>query len=356
VKNYFLKFLIKLFAPCIQKHPQTKLRKILVVATTALGDTLWATPAIESLRKSFPDAYIGVLTSSIGEQVLRHHPYISKIYLLKKFSLRLWKNLYREQFDTVLLFHASQRWTLPLCALIGAQKIIGTYGINKGLDCLLTDPMPGSNEHEIRRRLNMVEKAGGKITTEALSLFLRPEEKFPNLSNGFMAQIFKRSGRWVALHPGSKDAFKRWPEENFAALGRALKKQLNCEILITGTVAEEALTKRIADQIPGAHRADPKLPFRSFAALIDQMDLLICNDTGPFHVACALQKPVIGIYTSTDPKLCGGHRASHATVIAKKPTCTPCLRKKCALPFCFLQIGVDEVLNAALKLFIGGFA
>jgi len=339
LKNLLLKNLVPAIKRFIPEHPQTENRRFLLISTTALGDTLWATPAIESLRNSFPKAYIAILTSPIGHQVLKHNPHLSKVYTLDRFSFSLWKKLYQDQFDTILLFHASQRLILPLLSLLGAQNIIGTSGINKGLDRLLTDPMPPIYEHEISRRLRIVEKAGGKTATERLSFFLQPQEK-----------LKKQKGRWIAIHPGSKDPFKRWPTQNFIQLGKDLKKHLNCEILITGTAEEELLMKSIANQIPGAHVANPHLSLRSFAALLETMDLLICNDTGPFHLACALNKPVIGIYSSTDPNLCGGHHCPSAITIGKRATCDPCLKRKCRLPFCLLQIGPCEVLNAALKV------
>jgi ADP-heptose:LPS heptosyltransferase len=247
----------------------------------------------------------------------------------------LWKELYDEKFDTVLLFHASQRLTLPLCALIGAKKIVGTAGINKGLDCLLTHPLPNKAQHEIVRRLKIAEAIGALPATEKLSLFI--DETLPPRSKG----------TWVALHPGSKDAFKRWPKEKFIELGRRLKKELSCEILITGTKEERALMEEIASEIPGAHVDLPNRSLREFAALLNQMDLLISNDTGPVHLASALNKPVVAIYASTDPFLCGPHKAEKAVVISRRPTCDPCLKRKCHLPFCFLQIGVDEVFEAA---------
>lgn len=341
LKNTFLKAALSAFA--IPPRPPTQQKRILAVATTALGDTLWATPALESLRKSFPDCYLGVLTSPIGMAILKNNPYVDKLFLaeeplLPKF-FRLKKALVAEKFDTVLLFHASQRLALPLCASIGASRIVGTQTINKGLDFLLTDPLPNSRQHEIVRRLKMVERIGGSIHSETLSLFLQSDELLP-----------KREGRWVAIHPGSKDRFKRWPEKKFAEVGLALKEKLGCEILITGTRDEEDLMQKTAAMIPGSHIADRDLPFRRFAALLQQMDLLICNDTGPFHTACALGTPVIGLYAATDPSLCGPHRAAKGLAIAKKSSCTPCIKRKCRSPFCLLQIGACEVTDTALKL------
>jgi ADP-heptose:LPS heptosyltransferase len=341
MKNIFLKRATQFLQKWIPKHQNT--HHILVVATTALGDTLWATPAIENLRKSFPHALISVLTSPIGMQVLQSNPHIDKLFLLKEPLLHhffsLWKVLYKEQFDTVLLFHASQRLTLPLVSLLGASRIIGTGGINKGLDALLTDPLPNEEQHEIVRRLKIAEQIGAIPSVQTLSFFLHTHEHHPPRS----------PGPWIALHPGSKDAFKRWPQSKFIELGNRLKASTSCEILITGTKEERKLMEEVASAIPGAHIDEPNRTLRSFGALLHQMNLLISNDTGPVHLACALNTPVIALYSPTDPLRCGPHHAPHALAISKRPTCNPCLKRKCREPFCLLQISVDEVLTQALK-------
>ncbi|MDE3048028.1 MAG: hypothetical protein KGI83_06740, partial [Verrucomicrobiota bacterium] len=130
MKNRLLKGLVKWGRLFIPHNP--KKNHILVVATTALGDTLWATPAIESIRASLPDCFLAVLTSPVGMQVLKHNPHIDKLFLLKeplsRHCFSLWRQLIKEKFDTVLLFHASQRLTLPLCSLLGAQTLVGTAG------------------------------------------------------------------------------------------------------------------------------------------------------------------------------------------------------------------------------------
>ncbi len=341
MKNILIKRVIHLARPLVPKHNPAS--RILIVSTTALGDTLWATPAIANIRAAHPKAYIACLTSPIGLQVLKHNPHIDQLYLLKeplfRHFLPLWKTLYKQQFDTILLFHASQRLTLPLCALLGATQIIGTAGINKGLDSLLTHPLPNHQQHEIVRRLKIAEEIDAPTKEETLSFYLQPHEL-----------LSPRAGRWIALHPGSKDSFKRWPTQSFIQLGKRLKQTFSCEILITGTQEERPLMEEIQKAIPGAHIDEPNRSLRQFASLLNQMDLLISNDTGPFHLACALNRPVIGIYSSTDPTLCGPHKAPHATVIARRPSCDPCLKRKCRQPFCFLRISPEEVVEAACAL------
>lgn len=339
MKNIFLKRFVKTAQKFIPKHK--KQNNILIVTTTALGDTLWATPAIESIRRAFPDVYLAALTSPTGMEVLKNNPYLNRCFLLEEPLLHkfvpLWKQLYREQFDTVLIFHASQRLTLPLCSLIGATKIIGTLGINKGLDELLTDPLPNLVQHEIVRRLKMVEAIGVAPSTEKLSFFL--QNPLPK----------RKNGPWIVLHPGSKDSFKRWPKEKFIELGKKLKNEISCKIVVTGK--EKELIDEVAANIPNAAAEYPET-LNEFAQLLNQTDLLVSNDTGPVHLAAALNKPVVAIYASTDPLLCGPHKAENAVAISRRTTCDPCLKRKCRVPFCFLQIGVNEVYAQAVKMLV----
>jgi len=329
MKNKLIVWLVRLLQRFI---PVNHTGSILVVSTTALGDTLWATPALESLRASFPNAHLAVLTSPVGEQVLRHNPWTNVVHVLREPVLprffSLWKQL--RSFETVIVLHASQRLVFPLCALLGARRLVGSSGWNKGLDSLFTDIVPDKKQHEIVRRLELVERVGAKRVSEKLSYFIQPEERV--------------SGGYVVLHPGAKDAFRRWPESHFAALGQMLRKRGH-EVLVTGNKAEELMVQRVSAQIPGATTSDPTLSLRQFAGLLSGAKLVITNDTGPLHLACALNIPVLAVFACTDPALFGPHRAEQARVIARHPTCDPCLKRTCRRPFCQLQISPDEVLR-----------
>ena len=326
MKNKLIVWLVRLLQRFI---PVNHTGSILVVSTTALGDTLWATPALESVRASFPEAHIAVLTSPLGEQVLRHNPWTNAVHVLGGF-FSLWKLLRQQQFQTIVVLHASQRLVFPLCALLGAQRIVGTAGWNKGLDCLFTDIVPAKQQHEMVRRLELVERVGAKRVSETLSYFIQPEERL--------------SGNYIVLHPGAKDPFRRWPESHFVALGQSLRARGH-EILVTGNKAEELMVQRVSAQIPGAKTSDPTLSLRKFAGLLSGAKLVITNDTGPLYLACALKVPVLAVFACTDPALFGPHRAEQARVIARRPPCDPCLKRSCRRPFCQLQISPQEVLN-----------
>lgn len=345
-KNSLIRQLVSLQRPA--PDGAREIRRILVVSTTAMGDTLWATPAIENLRLHFPNAHIAVLTSPIGLQVLKYNPQINRLILLKEPMLphlfSLVKTIKKESFDAALIFHASQRLALPLCSLCQIPRIIGTKGINKGLDDYLTDPIEHGLEHEIERRQQILTRINVPPIVRTLSYHVQPSER-----DAARRYIGETNKPLIAIHPGSKEPFRRWPASCFALVGRHLLEKFGCEIFLTGNSAEKRLLEKIKYLLPEA-RIVSSSSIRFLGALLEQMDLVLSNDTGPFHLACAVNRPAVGLYVSTDPMLCGPYLAPRSIVISRKPTCEPCIKRRCRDPFCFLQISPDEVFNACSKI------
>lgn len=328
----------------------SKADSFLIVSTTGLGDTLWGAPAIRALREAYPDAYIGLLTSPIGQQLFKHCPHLSEIFTFRKpsfFSLFfLYRSLKKKQIGTAFVFHTSQRPILPLCYLIGASRIVGTEKMNKDLDFILTEKLPKKPIHEIARRLEIV---GVPADKPFLELFLSDQDREE-------AETFLNQHEIppyipiVGIHPGAKDKFKQWPPDQFIKLGNRLVDALGCQVFVSGSEEERALVEEIASQVRGAIPLAGELSLLPFAALLQKVCVFITNDTGPMHIAYAMNAPTVALFCPTDPKLCGPFFATRVKVIAKQLTCSPCLRKRCRSPFCLLQIGIDEVYEAAIEL------
>jgi ADP-heptose:LPS heptosyltransferase len=285
-----------------------------------------------------------------------HNPHVDEIFTLRSPAAGslacLLPALRQRAISTVFLFHASQRPVLPFAAMLGASEIIGSEGINKGLDDLLTTRVPARKAHEIVRRLDLVERAGAYARHRSLELYLSEQDE--ELASSFLR-------KWAAppylpivgLHPGAKDRFKQWAPEAFVEVGKRLQAHLGCRIIVTGNREEQELAARVATDIPGAASAAGALPVRALAALFKRMALVISNDTGPMHAACAVGVPTIALFGPTDPALCGPCDAPRAAALAKPPTCTPCVKKRCQDPFCMLQLSPAQVFETALRLYYG---
>ncbi len=349
LKNLLLKGLCKL-SQLLPKYTDSN-QRFLIVSTTGLGDTLWATPAIRALRYTYPQAYIGVLTTPLGKDVLKNNPHLNDIFVLKKpilFSvIKLLPMLRKKQIGTTIVFHASQRIILPLCAFIGSSQIIANQDMNKGLDIILTKTIKRKPIHEIQRRLDLISLVGGKTFDFHMEIFCNQTDKTcaQKILEHIPAHI-----PIVGMHPGAKDKNRQWPAENFIELGRRLQNHLGCSLILTGGPSEKKLIQQIANALPLSIPCVGNLSIHTLAALIQRLSLFVVGDTGPMHIAFAVKTPAVTLFCPSDPKLFGPYFVDNCSVIKKHQTCTPCLKKKCREPFCLRQISPQEVFTQALEL------
>lgn len=360
LKNFLIRWLITAVQPMQKrKVAHRPPNSFLIVSTTGLGDTLWATPALRALRTSYPDSTISVLTTVLGEQILSRNKVIDEIFVLEEpliwSAFRLFSTLRKHQFDAVVIFHASQRFILPFCKLLDVPRIVATKGLQKDLDFLLTDAIENRPEHEIERRLSLVQALGAAHVNTGLEFPLHKSEE-QEAQQFLMQREIPDHLPLIGLHPGAKNKFKEWSPDNFIEVGTRLTQHTGCQIIVSGSAEEARLVYEIANRIPGAIPLAGELSVGTFAALIKRYALFITNDTGPMHLAFAVKTPTVALFGPTDPQLCGPWHAQLAEVIARPKTCSPCLRKRCQEPFCMLQISPDQVYDRAVALFFSSSA
>ncbi|MGD2168881.1 MAG: glycosyltransferase family 9 protein [Chlamydiota bacterium] len=337
-KNKFFKIFVKTVSFFLKKNCiNSKNLRVLILSTTGLGDSLWATPAFSILKQYFPNAYLAVLTTPFGEQVFQNNPHVNQIYTLASSWFFLWKKLKKEKFQVVFHFHTSQRFVLPLSCIIGAEKIVGTKNKCKGLDFLLTNAFDDNKTHEVVRRLEQLEALQIFTKPSTLSFYLTEKEK--EQSRKFVTPNKLK----VAIHPGAKDSYKCWPSSNFIKLIHLLHKNFSIDLYLTGSFHEMSALEKIASEAPFVQIVQ-NFDIRKFAGLLSQMNLVISNDTGPMHLAEALNIKTIGIFSPTNPNLCGP-LSENSYVFYKKRTCSSCIARKCREPFCLYQIGPEEVFE-----------
>ncbi len=356
IKNSIIKVIIGLSRGTglvKEKTSKSQPSRFLIVSTTGIGDTLWGTPAIRALKETYPDSYIGLLTTSTGAELLKGNPYIDSFFIFRRglrlFSLlNLLKKLRRQRFDMAFIFHASDRVILPLIFYTGSQ-IIGIIGQNKGLDFVLSRAIRQEDIHAVNMRLRLVKEAGARTSRPTLDLYLTRQDRED--ASRFLRVLGCNSDRLtIGLHPGAQKPFKCWPAERFIETGNWLVRDRDCRVIITGNMEERALCKYIASRVKGAISIAGRATLRETAAIIEGMKLFITNDTGPMHIAFALRTPTVALFCPTEPKLCGPVDTDKAVIIKKPLTCDPCKGKNCLNPLCMNQITVQEVLEAAQLL------
>lgn len=351
LKDFFLNTLIKCLSYFSPKNPfNTTNKRILIVSTTGLGDTLWGTPAIASIKRSYPEAYIGLLTSPVGFQALKNSPHIDAFFVFQRGRFhkipQLLRSLRAEKFQVALIFHVSQRLAVPIVKLSGVTEILGTPELTKGFDHYLTKLLGLKNfVHEIERRLVISSALTLRETTPHIEM--NPNQKDIEKAKELIKNL---ASPLIAFHPGSKDPFKRYDLNYFAEVANCLKNKLGATIFITGSKEESSLCQQFQKLVPGSIQLCGTLNILELAALFGELDLLITDDTGPMHIGFAMKTKTIALFGPTNPTLCGPYKAKNAFVFSVDRTCRPCLGKQCRSPFCLLQIPPRDIIKKALDM------
>jgi len=153
----------------------------------------------------------------------------------------------------------------------------------------------------------------------------------------------------VALNPGAAWPNKRWPAARFGALAAALHARRGLRSIVLWGPGEEALAREASDASQGAALPAPQTTLDDLLAIVAEARLVVSGDTGPLHLAAAVEAPIVGIYGPTDP-MRNGPWAPDDIAVSRSAIC-PCFhRRQChAERWCLLDVTVDEVVDAALR-------
>jgi heptosyltransferase-2 len=252
--------------------------------------------------------------------------------------------------DVVVVLPHSFRSAL-IAWLSGAPRP-GGYGRN-GRGLLLTDALAPYRERRriqpvymAREYLGLVQALGCQDDGEGLQLHADTErvEDVRHLLTG--------AGPLVGIAPGA--AFgpsKRWPVQRFARVAALLHECAGARCVVLTGPGEEEL-RRAFDNVPSVQNIRPDDETGSVSwlkAIVSQLDLLVCNDSGVRHIAVAFGVPVVCIMGPTSPCYTEGpYEKGH--VIRADVDCAPCQDRVCKTDHrCMTRIEPEQVVAAALE-------
>ncbi len=344
--NKFFAFCKKLNFP--KRHfNQMDFSRILIVSNTGVGDTMWGTPALQMLRKKYPESHITVLASPLSYAVLKNNPHIDEIIVIKRggglsYFLKF-ISFYRKKFDTIILFHCSYKWTTPFAYFLGPRRLIGFKHDAKDFVFLLTEVLEAQLNHPIIQRLMLVKRIGVLEDLYEMKIYLEPSE-YQEAHNFLAASKIDRTKPLIGLQPGASEVFKCWPVEYFAELAHQLYAT-GATLVVFGNAKEIELAQEIGKRAPIIMAAG-QLSLRASAALLSQMDAFVTNDTGPLHLALSFKLPLVTIFGPTPAHLCWPHLNNPRVRILSRPSpCEVCVYRKCRKPYCMELIEVKEVFD-----------
>ena len=290
-------------------------RKIAVLRPNAVGDFVFALPALHALKQRYPDADIVLLGKEWHAGFLRGRPGpVGRVAVMppvpgvgapvgaicdEEAIDRFVDAMRAERFDIALQMFGAGHYSNPFLLRLGARL---TAGARADGAPLLARWVPYCEPNN--RRLALLDIAALAGAWPGLQS-LPPLPPLPELAVTdadrleAAAAVPLASGvgeRLAVLQPGATDPRRRWPAERFAALGDWLA-QAGMRVAVNGAAGEAALV----DEVVGAMRHPAiglagVLGLGGLCGLLERAALVVSNDTGPLHLALALDRPSVGIF------------------------------------------------------------
>jgi ADP-heptose:LPS heptosyltransferase len=343
-------------------------KNILIVRIGAVGDVLMATPLVSAIRKTFPDSYIGFLTSEYAMPLFQYNREVNALYSIKHRKLPYWLSrekqrltgeMKKKKWDAIFLLESNPIFA-SLIKKFNAEAIYGFKGETSGY---LTNSIPFSPySHVISNFLKLGSLLGKGLNEYPMKLYWDD-----NAANKVKTMLNKLPDNYpkIAIHAGFGPSGKKgrkavgvksWPIERFREAIIRLNKKIGASFVLTGTGEEFATNESIIKglKFPALNLAG-KTTIPELGALLNEMDMLISIDSSPAHIAAAVGTPLIVLWgPAIETKMRPVSLNSPVIVINKHIPCSPCYetprKDSCKDNICMKEIQVDDVVEEALKL------
>jgi lipopolysaccharide heptosyltransferase II len=344
-------------------------RQVLAVRLDNLGDLLMSTPALAALRQALPQARITLLGSPASTALAPHLADVDEVLPYAApwapgppsaagADRRFIDRLAACGFDAAVVFTVCTQSALPaalLCLLAGIPLRLAHARENPYQ--LLThwvrdeDRVGDGMRHEVQRQLDLLRAIGVPAPASARLRFRQRPQDEHAMREHLAAAGGDPQRPWLLLHPGATAASRRWPPERFAAAADRIAEASGCQVVFAGGEAERAAVDaaRSAMRRPSVSLCGV-LNVGELAAAIAGAELLVCNNSGPAHIAAAVGTPVVVLYALTNPQHTPWQVPS--AVLSHDVPCRNCLKSVCPQGHhaCLLGVQPDAVAQAALAL------
>ena len=355
--------------------------KILIVRLGAMGDILHALPAATSIRAALPNATIGWLVEERWSELLTaqgrkatpynvspQKPVVNNIHTL---DTRRWRQHFFRPSATTEILGALRRvkkidydFALDfqgaiksgIFAKLGGAKILAGYADPResATRYFYRKALLRQGKHVIEQNLALANEALHPVLGGRELKLLAPQLPVDPTAEAWADSEIGRLGiaSYAIVNPGAGWGAKQWPAERYGEVAKALALH-NVKTLVNASAEEGDLARAVVNA-SGGNAFELRCTIGQLIALTRRARILIGGDTGPLHLAAALEIPVVGLYGPTDPERTGpfGARA----IALRHPESETTFSHHRAVEAGLLKISAEEVIAAARHLLGGGNA
>ncbi len=336
--------------------------KILIIKLSAIGDVVQTLPALEAIKKTYPDSEITWVVEEAAAGILEGHPLIDRLLISRR------KSLLRKLRNPFTVFTGLRgifgfiRDLRSMCydiaidfqGLFKSGIVIGMARAERkiGFDCtrefsylFLNEKMPAYDieRHALDRYLDVARYLGARDAAPVCTL---PIERELGTIRQRIAEVRREGQPLVVVNPVARWKTKLWRERNFAELADRLVKEKNASVIFTGGPDDRTVIERIQSLMrERARNWAGEVTLKELAALASEAELFITTDTGPMHLAAAAGARIVSLFGPTAPWRTGPYGGKHV-VVRTGIDCSPCFQRECKKAvMCMEGITVDDVME-----------
>ncbi|MBV8780651.1 MAG: lipopolysaccharide heptosyltransferase II [Phycisphaerae bacterium] len=346
--------------------------KILIVQPSWVGDAVMATPTLRAIRSLYPNAEISYLLRRYVKPIYTGMPWVDQLITYrtgkaatsngvigKSRFFELAARLRSGKFDLAIVLPNSFKSAL-VCKMAGIPRVVGYDRDGRGF--LLSDKLLAVKEKGkfvptpiVKYYMGIARYLGGQDRDLSMQLFVTDSER--READGVLERagvdLTTATGPRILLNPGAQyGAAKCWLPEYFAQLADRLIEERGATVLLSGSPREMRILDVILRSMkhPAVDLCRAGQSLGSLKEIVRRCDLMVTNDTGPRHIAAALNVPVVTLFGPTFPEWTEIDFDKERK-LAIKVFCGPCQKKICPLDHrCMTGLTPSMVFDASIKL------
>ena len=333
----------------------------LIIRLSSLGDIVHTLPAFSALRTNYPEANISWIVEEKGKEILDLVPGLNRIVSVK---LKRWKTgsrrFWREYADLKKEIRNRDQIAIDFQGLVKAgylaflsraRRRIGFHRKNlkeRQASLFYTENLEEVSEkaHVIEKNLKLLSLLGIEDSAYAFPLHF-PQELAGKVQRILEDLGFEPGKKLVLLNVGAAWETKRWYPERWIDLIKKIGDGRIFPVLLWGNEEEQKLAEEVS-RTSGV-RMVPSLSLKEVMALIRTASVVVTGDTFALQAACALDRPVVGMFGPTTPTRNGPFK-ERDRVIFHELECSHCYKRSCTRLECLEKITPDEVAAACLEI------
>lgn len=352
------RFLLWLFSFFYKRQSGNTQPTIAVCKFYGMGSIIQSTLLLAQIKNKFPTAKIIFITSEGNKEIAEKISLIDEILTVDDKGLanllcstnKLIKNLRQKRLQAFYDIETHSFFSAIVAMLSRASSVISMYGLNTKAKRNYADSSAYFNG---KRKMNDVFAELCNIKSNDAILYdfkTSASLHSPSLSD----KIKEKKYVLININASSLRIERRWPLQNFRNLIVKLSGAFNnLNFVLTGSESEKEYVQKLVNALPEqvsslTDNTAGLLNHYELIQLISRSELIITNDTGPMHLALAIQKPVVALFGPNNPD--AYQFKTNDVVIYKNVSCSPCVHIHHKSPcngnnICMKNISVDEVFQ-----------